>query len=216
MGFACLVAAAIGGLVLREAVAPTVSEGSEIAPLRDRRIWRVSAGSALVLAPQMCVVGFTVLFLHDHRGLTPGAAAAVLAVVQALGIAARIGAGHWSDVVSSRMRPLRTIALAVAALVALTGAVLGAPLVVLIPTLVAAGVLAMSWNGLSFAAAIELAGYRRSGAAIGLQQTLLNGSGALYPALFGLLVAETSWRWGFFAVALFPLAGWRVLRALPG
>ena len=74
----------------------------------------------------------------------------------------------------------------------------------------------MSWNSLSFAAAVELAGYRRSGAAIGLQQSILNGSGALYPRLFGVLVAATSWRSGFLAVALFPLAGWRVLRALPG
>ena len=94
---------------------------------------------------------------------------------------------------------------------------LDAPLVVLVPSLVAAGVLAMSWNSLSFAAAVELAGHGRSGAAIGLQQSILNGSGTLYPPLFGVLVAATSWRWGFLAViALFPLAGWRVLRALPG
>jgi sugar phosphate permease len=216
MGAACLAAATLGGLVLREGSAPGPAEPTDVAPLRDPRIWRVSAGSALVIAPQMCVVGFTVLFLHDHRGMTPGRAAAVLAVVQALGIAARIGAGYWSDSVGSRLRPLRTIALAVAIAVGLTGVLLGAPLLVLIPTLVSAGVLAMSWNGLSFAAAIELAGYRRSGAAIGLQQTLLNGSGALYPALFGLLVAATSWRLGFLAVAFFPLAGWRVLRASPG
>ena len=41
-------------------------------PLRDARVWSLAAGSALVVAPQMCVVGFAVLFLHDRRGLTPG------------------------------------------------------------------------------------------------------------------------------------------------
>jgi len=217
LGVACLVATAIGGLALRERVAPEAASGERrVKPLRDSRLWRISVGSALVLAPQNCVLGFAVLFLHESRGLSPGAAAAVLAVVQALGVAGRIGAGRWSDVVGSRLGPLRTIALAVTALVALTAVLVDAPLVVLLPTLVAAGVLAMSWNSLSFAAAVELAGRRRSGAAIGLQQSVLNSSGTLYPPLFGVLVGATSWRWGFLAVALFPLAGWRVLRALPG
>ena len=140
-------------------------------PLRDRRIWRISVGSALVVAPQMCVVGFTVLFLHDRRGLSPGHAAAVLARRPAARDRRRASrAGRWSDVVGSRLRPLRLIALAVVVFVAGSAALLSAPLVVLIPALVVAGVLSMSWNGLSFAAAVELAGHRRSGAAIGLQQ----------------------------------------------
>ena len=82
------------------------------------------------------------------------------------------------------------------------------------PALVVAGVLSMSWNGLSFAAAAELAGRARSGAAIGLQHSLLNASGAVYPGAFGALVAATSWRVGFVAVALFPLGGWVMLREL--
>ena len=217
LGVACLVAAAAGGLLLRERQVPEAA-GDELAvkPLRDGRLWRVSIGSALVLAPQNCVLGFAVLFLHDHRGLSPGAAAAVLAVVQALGVPGRIAAGRWSDAAGSRLRPLRTIALVVAVLVTVTAALVDAPLVVLVPALVVAGVLAMSWNSLSFAAAVELAGYHRSGAAIGLQQSILNASGTLYPPLFGVLVAATSWRFGLLAIALFPLAGRRVLRPLPG
>jgi len=54
-----------------------------------------------------------------------------------------------------------------------------------------------------------------SGAAIGLQQTLLNSGGAIYPGLFGVLVAATSWWCGFVACAGLTLAGWRVLLALP-
>ena len=130
MGGACLVAAAVGGLVLRErTVSAPASDEQRVKPLRDPRLWRVSIGSALVLAPQNCVLGFAVLFLHDHRGLSPGAAAGVLAVVQALGVAGRIGAGRWSDVVGSRLRPLRAIALVVAVLVAVTAALVDAPLI---------------------------------------------------------------------------------------
>jgi sugar phosphate permease len=215
LGLACLAATVLGGAVIADVAAPVAGEG-EAAPLRDPRLWRVALGSAFVVAPQMCVVGFTVLLLHDHRGLSAGRAAAVLALVQALGVAARVAAGRWSDVAGSRLRPLRTIALADAALVVACGAVLDRPLALLLPLLVVAGVLSMSWNGLAFAAAIELAGHRRSGVAIGLQQSVLNGFGAVYPGVFGALVGATSWTWGFLAVAALPLLGHRVLRALPG
>lgn len=219
LGLACLAGALVGAAVLREGepqpdAAPAPVRGPS--PLRDGRLWTLSLGSALVIAPQLCVVGFTVVFLHDRRGLSTSTAAAVLAVMQLLAIAGRLAAGRWSDLVRSRLRPLRQIALGVTGLVALTGILVDAPLAVLVPVLVAAGVLAMSWNSLSFAAAVELAGLQRSGIAIGLQQTLLNLPAAAYPALFGLLVATTSWEVAFVGVALFPLAGWRVLRPLPG
>jgi sugar phosphate permease len=218
MGAACFAGAAVGALVLREGRRPDVTAESPLgrAPIRDRRIWRLSIGSALLIAPQLCVAGFTVLYLHDRRGMSPGGAAAVLAVMQALAVGARISAGRWSDLRASRLRPLRAIALAAFVFVALMTLLLDAPLPVLVPVLVVAGVLSMSWNSLSFAAAVELAGHGRSGSAIGLQQTLLNGPGAAYPGLFGALVAASSWHVGFAVVALFPLVGWRVLRALPG
>ena len=214
LGIAALAGAAVGALVLREGPQPGPAPVTGPAPLRDGRLWRLSLGSSLVLAPQLCVVGFTVLLLHERRGLSTGAAAAVLAVMQFLAIGGRVGAGRWSDVVGSRIAPLRRIALGAASLIAAAGLLLGAPLALLLPVLVVGGVLAMSWNSLSFAAAVELAGHARSGVAIGFQQTLLNVPGAAYPPLFGALVAATSWRVGLLAVALFPFAGWCVLGGL--
>jgi MFS family permease len=214
LAVACLAASVVGFAVIRDVA--IADDGGTANPLRDHRLWRIAFGSALVVAPQMCVVGFMVLLLHDDRAVSAGRAAAALAVVQLLGIAARIGAGRWSDVVGSRLGPLRAIAVADALLVAACAVLLDAQLPVLLPVLVCAGVLAMSWNGLGFAAAIEAAGHRRSGVAIGLQQSVLNGFGAVYPGLFGALVAATSWTWGLTAVAVFPLLGVLVLRALPG
>ena len=218
MGIACLAGAAVGALVLREGPRADVPAGTALgpAPIRDRRIWQLSLGSALLIAPQLCVTGFTVLYLHEQRGMSASSAAAVLAVMQALAVAGRISAGRWSDVRESRLKPLRAIALAAFVAVALLTILLDAPLPLLVPVLIVAGVISMSWNSLSFAAAVELAGHGRSGSAIGLQQTLLNGPAATYPGLFGALVAASSWRVGFAVLAVFPLVGWRVLRALPG
>jgi MFS family permease len=215
LGGACMAAAAVSAVVIHDVPPPPGSE-ELVKPLRDGRLWRIALGSALVVAPQMCVVGFTVLLLHDHRGMSSARAAIVLAVVQLLGVAARIAAGRWSDIVGSRLAPLRAIALVEVAVVALCALVLDAPLVVLVPALVVVGVVSMSWNGLAFAAAIEQAGHRRSGVAIGLQQSVVNGFGAVYPGAFGALVGGTSWAWGFLACAVLPLLGHRVLRALPG
>ena len=184
------------------------------APLRDVRVWSLAAGSALVVAPQICVAGFAVLFLHDRRGLDAGAAAAVLAVMQLCGIGGRIGAGRWSDVAGDRIAPAPGDRARERTLTFVTATARRRTALAARAVLIAAGVFAMSWNGLSFAAAIEIAGRARSGAAIGLQQTRAERLGAAYPPLFGVLVAATSWGWGFASIALFPLAGWHVLRAL--
>jgi len=216
LGLACLAGAVIGGLVIREGPhAGVVAVGTNRAALRDRAIWRLSIGSALLIAPQLCIGGFAVLFLHERRGLATSSAAAVLAATQVLAIIGRVAAGRWSDVLGSRVQPLRAFALAAAVLVGLAAAVVTAPIGVLVPVLIAAIVVSMSWNPLSFAAAVEMAGPGRSGSAIGLQQTVLNVPGSVYPALFGVLVGVSSWSLGFAVIALFPLAGWQVLRALP-
>ena len=60
----------------------------------------------------------------SDRGWSAASAGAMVTAAQVLGAAGRIAAGRWSDVVGSRLRPIRTIALAAAAamgLLALTG-----------------------------------------------------------------------------------------------
>jgi MFS family permease len=72
----------------------------------------------------------------------------------------------------------------------------------------------MSWNGLSFAAAAEAAGARRSGAAIGFQQTVLAVGGLVIPIAFAAVVSGASWRVAFLATAMCALVGAALLRPL--
>ena len=116
LALGCLVGGIVGLTVLREG--PHADPGHTTrAPIRDRAMWLLSAASALLVAPQVCLVGFLVLFLHDRRDLSTAAAAAVLALVNVLGIGTRIAAGRWSDLRRSRLVPLRRIALASSALI---------------------------------------------------------------------------------------------------
>jgi sugar phosphate permease len=216
LGIACLVGAVIGVALVREG--PLSGEAGTLAvgmrALRERRLWLLSVGSALLLAPQICLVGFTVLFLHDRRDLSAAHAGLVLAAIQLLGVALRITAGAWSDRAGSRIVPLRRIALACVVLVLVVTALVNAPLALLVPVLVVTGALGMSWNSLSFTATAEMAGAARTGSALGLQQTVLNTAAVILPPVFGLIVGATGWTVGFGLVAVGPFAGYLLLRPL--
>jgi sugar phosphate permease len=213
----CVAGALFGVLTIRDAA---VAEDEVLEPrglgatLRDHRLWLLCAGSSLYLVAQLAITGFLVLFLHDERGLSAGAAAGVLAGVQVVAAVMRIGGGRWSDRLGSRLRPLRLVGIASAVTLAVATAVLSAPLWLLAPAFVLAGGFSMAWNGLSFTAAAELAGRARSGAALGMQQTALAAAGAAVPPAFAAVVAASSWRVGFAVAAAFPLAGVALLRPL--
>ena len=210
----CLAGAAVGSLVIRERSHEPVERTPPDWTLRDRRLWRVCLGSGLYLVAQVAVIGFVVLFLHDERGFSAGAAGGVLAAAQVGAVVLRIAVGRWSDALRARVVPLRHVGLAIFATVALAAALVDAPTLLLVPALVVAGALSMAWNGLSFAAAAELAGPARSGAAIGFQQSVLSAIGAGAPLAFAATVATAGWRAAFALAALFPLAGWLALRPL--
>jgi sugar phosphate permease len=210
----CLAGSVAAAVWLRE---PPPSDHTPVdapAPLRDRRVWRLSLGSGLLVCAQVAMVAFVVLFLHDHRGLSAGAAAAGLALIQVGGGIARMVAGRRSDVEERRILPLRRHALVMAALLFGTGALADAPMWLLAPVLLGAGVFTMSWNGLSFTAAAEMAGRERAGTALGLQGTIMRVVSAGAGVGFGALVAATSWPAAFALLGLLPLGGWLLLHPL--
>jgi sugar phosphate permease len=182
-------------------------------PLRDPRAWLLGSGTALYLTSQIAITGFVVLFLHEHRHVSTHAAAAVLATINILAIGARIGAGRVSDRLHTRLRPLRTIGVALAVTTAAVAALMDAPLAALVPAFVVSGVLSMAWNGLAFAAAAEAAGSSKTGAALGFQQTLLGVVVAGAPPVFAV-IANSSWRLAFALAALGPVLGVIALSAV--
>jgi sugar phosphate permease len=213
----CFAGACVAVVLMRDAplrrLEPAVS-GLQ-SPLRDARMWLLAGGSTLYLTAQMAITVFVVLFLHDHRHVSTGASAGVLAAINVLGIGSRIGVGRWSDHVRARLQPLREVGIALTVAMALATTLVDAPLAALIPALIVAGVLGISWNGLSFTAAAETAGLARSGAALGFQQTALGVLGAGFPPAFAALVESTSWRTAFALCILGPALGLVALWKVP-
>jgi hypothetical protein len=110
--------------------------------------------------------------------------------------------------------PLRIAGIAVSVSVALTALLSGGPVFLLVPVLALAGGVSMSWNGLAFVAAAELAAAGRSGAAIGFQQSVLSGLGVIAPLVFSATVAAATWAAAFALAAVAPLVGWLMLGEL--
>ena len=217
LGVFSLFGALAGGLVIRGrdgARVHTVEPSGNV--LRDRRLWRLSLASGLYLYAQVAVIGFGVLFLHDRHGVSNTNAALVIAASQVLAVVLRIVSGHWSDVVGTRVRPLRLVGLAVSASLVVTAVLAHGPMWLLVPALAVAGGMSMAWNGLAFTTAAELAGASSSGAAIGFQQAVLAALGVLAPLLFAQTVSSASWMAAFALAAVLPLVGWRTLRPLEG
>ena len=168
-------------------------------------LWRIHAVSVLLVVPQVVVWTFTLVWLMSDRGWSAASAGAMVTAAQVLGAGGRIAAGRWSDIAGSRLRPIRTIALAAAAamgLLALTDW-LGSPFSVAL--MVIASVITVSDNGLAFTAIAEIAGPFWSGRALGTQNTSQLLTAGIAPPLFGALIGAAGYPVAFAVCALFPV-----------
>jgi predicted MFS family arabinose efflux permease len=193
LALTCLVAAAAVAIWVREppgrparGIRPATST---LAVMADRRLLRLSLSGLLLVVPQFLGSVFLVEVLHDGAGLSLGLAGGLLALAQVLGAAGRLGNGLWSDRVASRLGPLRIIALASAVGFGLAAALEPGPAPLLAAILVPAAAIAISWNGLVFTAAGELAPPDRAATAMAVSNTANYVGAAAAPALGGL-VAE--------------------------
>jgi sugar phosphate permease len=199
------VAAVASAIWLRDG--PRIESAAPPAPdaVRDPRIWRLSAASSLMIIGQVGITSLLVLYLYSERGWTAAHAALALGGVQVGAALARASAGRWSDHRGERVEPFRQLA-TLAGVLLLAGALLGPP------ALMAGGVAAMSWNGLSFTAAAEISGRRQAGKAMGIQNTAMRLVAAGVPVGLGALASAVSWTLVFVVMGVTPL----MARALLG
>jgi sugar phosphate permease len=207
LGGFCVAAAALVVAAVRDPARPRqqarVRRGS---PYRTPVLWRIHAASALLVVPQFTVSTFALVFLVDARGWRATVAGSLLAVTAASGAASRLGAGHWSDRLGSRMRPMRILALATTAvLVALALAAALAPALA-VPILLAAAVLVVSTNGLAYTAVAEHAGPAWAGRALGIHNTGQNALAALTPPVMAVLIGAAGYPAAFALAGALPLA----------
>lgn len=207
---ACAAAAVIAALAAHDPprLPPRDVSQNELAnPYRGTAmLWRIHAFSALMVVPQSVTVTFMLVWLIDDHNWSPDAAGALVTVTQLLSAASRIAAGRWSDLIGSRMRPIRIVAAGTSLamlLLALTNDIV-APLAVAL--MMSAAVITVMDNGLEATAITEFAGQYWSGRALGVQNTAQRVMALAGPPLFGTLIAATGYPLAFALCGLFPLA----------
>ena len=184
----------------------TATEEELASPYRGSFVlWRIHAVAGLLMVPQTVTVTFMLVWLRDHHGWSVAAAGGLVTLAQLLGALGRIAVGRWSDRAGSRMRPVRTIAIAAALtlfLLALTDNT-GSRYDVLLMLVIS--VLAVLDNGLEATAITEFAGPFWSGRAFGMQNTAQRLTAAAGPPLFGALIMAADYPAAWALCGLFPL-----------
>jgi len=202
---AAVVALTFVALVVVDPPRPRRGEAEAANPYRgDDWLVRIHAVSVLLVVPQFLVWTFALVWLVDERGWSAAAAGSLVAGMQVAGAVGRIAAGHVSDRVGSRMRPLRWITVLATAVMLLLGGTAALDWPAAVALLVAATVITVADNGLAFTAVAERAGPHWSGRALGIQNTSQYLAASAVPPVAAWAVTQTSYPVTFALAAAFP------------
>ena len=203
---ACTVGAVVVALVVLDPPRPTGGPTAAPNPYRgDRYLPRIHGVSVLLVVPQFAVWTFALVWLVQERDWSPAAAGGLVAVAQVAGAVGRVAAGQLSDMVASRMRPLRWVTWTAAAVMLALGATAALDWSVAVPLVVVATLVTVADNGLAFTAVAERAGPFWSGRALGIQNTTQFLAASAVPPLAGLAVTHAGYGAMFALTASFPL-----------
>ncbi|MER9365597.1 MFS transporter [Mesorhizobium sp. M0518] len=197
---------------------PTAGEGhlasavAGPAPLRNRDVWRIATAIGLLCFPQVAVLTFASVFLHDFVGLGTAAISASLAAVQIGAMVMRIWSGRFTDRHGNRRQFLRlcsafsALAFAMLWLLVLFGpTVPGGQLIclaVLPVVLIVAGISVSAWHGVAYTELATLAGASHVGTALSLANTFVFVGFFLVPVAIPGLLHLWSWSGVWLAAAI--------------
>jgi sugar phosphate permease len=171
----------------------------------SRQLVRVHLASTMLVVPQFTIATFTLAYLVGQRHWDPAVAGRWIFGFQLAGALGRIGTGIWSDRVRSRLVPMRQLAVASAALMALLAlaallhawwAVVGFAL---------GAVVTVADNGLAYTSVAELAGPAWAGRALGVHNTVQNIASIVTAPLLAAIIGESRYALAFAVVVVFPL-----------
>ncbi|TGV56711.1 MFS transporter [bacterium M00.F.Ca.ET.141.01.1.1] len=190
------------------------------APLRNIEVWRISTAIGLLCFPQVAVLTFASVFLHDFAGLGTTAISASLTAVQVGAMVMRVWSGRFTDRHGNRRQFLRLCsALSALAFVVLWLLVLAVPampasqsfLIAVLPlVLVVAGISVSAWHGVAYTELATLAGAGHVGTALSLANSFVFVGFFLVPVAIPGLLHLWSWPGVWLSAAACALVAWPI------
>lgn len=173
---------------------------AKVSPLCDVNIWRVALGAGALCVPQLAVVTFGTVFLHDFSRAGVLAISVTMAAVQLGAAIARVWSGAWTDRRGNRRAYMRACSVLTAVLFAslalltgLAGMHHAAMTAVFALMIVLGGISASAWHGVAFTELATLAGTSRAGTALAIGNTCVFLTLFLTPLAIPLLLSVGSW-----------------------
>ncbi|WP_042262808.1 MFS transporter [Paraburkholderia heleia] len=194
-----------------------------VSPLRSVTVWRMVTGIGVLCMPQVAVLSFASIFLHDVGHAGTAAVSATLAAVQGGAAFMRVYGGRWTDRHGDRRTWLRgcaglTVALFVvlAVLTAFASPAHRANtafVTLLAVVIVAGGIAASAWHGVAFTELALLAGNGRVGTALAMGNTGAFVAFFVAPSALPLLLSWFGWPAVWAAAALCAALAWPAFAA---
>ncbi|AEH90090.1 MFS transporter [Mesorhizobium opportunistum] len=196
------------------------SAGAGPAPLRNIEVWRIATAIGLLCFPQVAVLTFASVFLHDFARLGTAAISASLAAVQTGAMVMRVWSGRFTDRHDNRRQFLRSCsALSALAFLVLWVLVLASPampggqsfLIAVLPlVLIVAGISVSAWHGVAYTELATLAGAGHVGTALSLANTFVFVGFFLVPVAIPGLLHLWSWSGVWLSAAICALIAWPI------
>ncbi|OBQ70691.1 MFS transporter [Mesorhizobium erdmanii] len=190
------------------------------APLRNIEVWRIATAIGLLCFPQVAVLTFASVFLHDFAGLGTAAISASLAAVQVGAMVMRVWSGRFTDRHGNRRQFLRSCSvLSALAFAVLWLLVLASPvmpggqslLIAVLPlVLIVAGVSVSAWHGVAYTELATLAGAGHVGTALSLANTFVFVGFFLVPVAIPGLLHLWSWSGVWLSAAICAVVAWPI------
>ncbi len=189
-------------------------------PLRNIEVWRIATAIGLLCFPQVAVLTFAAVFLHDFVGLGTAATSVSLAAVQIGAMVMRVWSGRFTDRHGNRRLFLRSCcAISALAFVVLWLLLLAAsamsgraffPMAILPVLLVVAGISVSSWHGVAYTELATLAGAGHVGTALSLANSFVFVGFFLVPVAIPGLLHLFSWPGVWLSAAICALIAWPI------
>ncbi|RUW37962.1 MULTISPECIES: MFS transporter [unclassified Mesorhizobium] len=186
------------------------------APLCNIEVWRISTAIGLLCFPQVAVLTFASVFLHDFAGMGTWVTSASLAVVQTGAMVMRVWSGRYTDRRGNR-RPFLKISSALSALafmllwLLVIAAARQPALMLFLPVMVVvAGISVSAWHGVAYTELATLAGAGHVGTALSLANTLVFIGFCLVPIAIPWLLLLFAWPGVWLAAAICAAIAWPI------
>ncbi len=211
---ACFLTAFLVLILVKEkqkTAANTVSMGQNtLSPLANYSVWRVVIAAGLLTVPQMAVLTFGGLYMHDYLKMDLTDITIVLVGVQVFGAFLRVATGKYTDKANNRMQTIKYIAIGCGVACVLLAAVAQMKILALFLFMIT-GVLGHAWHGIGYTEVAIQAGMERAGTALGMIGTTVFIAAFLTPFMLSRILESFDWKIAWFVVAILTLLAVPVL-----